>query len=228
MQSYKEDADNIMKPSITNRFREDLRNTLGRALESLQSRDFTREEIIRLSREIIRCSGRVISYIVSKDIERGIRELETCNHLVSRLLEIYNKEQDLVRGGLGLQSLVEYCEAVYLARASLDLNIECPSQIPPEAVVLGVLDMTGELRRIAINLIGEWDLESSRKIIDLMREIYNLLSPIDLPDAIAPGFRHKIDVLRRNIEDLETLYSDIRTRRDLIEALKNTKNSENT
>ncbi|MEZ0290849.1 MAG: hypothetical protein ABWJ42_07170 [Sulfolobales archaeon] len=214
-----------MKPRITDEYKSYLKDLLNRALEVLSNRDVEREEIIKISREIIRCSGKTITLIVAGDVESGLRVIRSCRDLVDRLLEIYRREPDLVRGGIALQSLVEFCEATTLIRSVVDIEIDCPSDIIPEALILGVLDMTGELRRIAVRLLGEWDLERSRDIIDLMKEIYDTLSHIDLPDAIAPGYRHKIDVLRRNIEDLETLYSDIKTRRDLIDSVKRTDNT---
>jgi len=208
-----------MKPRITDDYKKTLAETLRKKISELDKRDLIRENVIRISRDLIRCSGKVVSSILANNIDEAKREMGSCSDLLEDLAKHYYEAPDLVRG-IATQAFTEYCEALLLLKIFSGDTEECGDKIPPESVVLGVLDLTGELRRVAIKLLGEWDLDTVKEIIDLIKNIYLILSPQDYSDAIAPGYRHKIDVLRRNIEDLETLYSDIKTRRDLIESLR--------
>ncbi|MGC9009024.1 MAG: hypothetical protein ACP5I7_00205 [Sulfolobales archaeon] len=209
----------MMKPRITEEYKKELIEILRKKMSELDKRDLARERIIKISRDLVRCSGKVVSNILVNNVDDAKKELRICNDLLKDLMKHYSEAPDLVRG-IASQALTEYCEAAFLLKMYTEDVDEYSTQIPPESIVLGILDLTGEMRRIAIKLLGEWDLDTAREIIDLMKTIYLTLSPQDYPDAIAPGFRHKIDVLRRNIEDLETLYTDIKTRRELIRELE--------
>ena len=211
-----------MKPRITEEYKRDLIEILRKRMSELDKRDLVREHIIKISRDLVRCSGRVISSVLVDNIDDARRELKNCNSLLEDLIKHYSEAPDLVRG-IATQAFTEYCEALFLLNMYVRELNECINQIPPESVILGILDLTGEMRRIAIKSLGEWDLDTSREIIDLMKTIYSTLSPQDYPDAIAPGYRHKIDVLRRNIEDLETLYTDIKTRIEVVRELEKVK-----
>lgn len=211
-----------MRPRISEKSREETREMLSESLRELDRRDLVREDIIRLSRELIRCSGRLTSRVVSGDYRELEKEVESCRGLVRDLLRHTERDPDLVRGGVALQAFIEYCEATYLIYYTLGVDMRCDKTergVPVEAVLLGVLDMTGELKRIAIDALGDLDIETTEKILGLMKTIYDVLRGTDYPDAIAPGYRHKIDVLRRNIEDLETMFSDVKTRKMLIERI---------
>lgn len=208
----------MMKPRITEYLEKEILRIIDEAISVLDTRDLARENIIKISRDLIRCSGRVVSLLLAEERYKAENELRSCETLARELLKHLNEAPDLVRG-LGSQALAEYCEALLLSKIFIETTLECDDNIPKESVLSGILDLTGELKRIAIRLLGEWDLEKVREIIDLMKKIYLKLSPLDYPDALVPGYRHKIDVLRRNIEDLETLYVDVKTRRELINRL---------
>ena len=211
-----------MKPRITDDIKKDLRGTIEEIIRRLNRRDLRREEIIRRSREIIRCSGRLTAQIVSEgysDVNDILNRLRECEKNVIELLNYYEEDPDLVRGGVSLQAFIEFCEASYLAHILYGSESLCNlnKKMPEEAIILGILDATGELKRMAINALGRFDIDDAEDMLNLMREIYNILSGTDYPDPLVPGYKHKIDVLRRNIEDLEALLSDMKTRKRIID-----------
>jgi translin len=59
-------------------------------------------------------------------------------------------------------------------------------------------------------------VDESITIVRLISEIYSRLRYLDYPDSLVPGFKHKVDVMRRALEDLETLLVDVKSRRELI------------
>ncbi|MEM4971140.1 MAG: hypothetical protein QXE01_07815 [Sulfolobales archaeon] len=196
---------------------------IDRISAELDRRDSLREEILQISRELIRCSGRAVTYINASDLQRAREEIYRCAALVEKLLNIPERDRDLTRYGAPLQAFAEFCEAIYLYMVvsrdtgeSIDL---CGEKIPPEARLIAIEDLTGELRRQAISLLASWRVDESAWIVRLIGDIYSRLRYLDYPDSLVPGFRHKVDVMRRALEDLEALLADIRSRRVLIEKI---------
>ncbi len=196
---------------------------IDRISVELDRRDSLREEILQVSRELIRCSGRAVTYINAADLQRAREEIYRCATLVEKLLNVPERDKDLTRYGASLQAFAEFCESVYLYMVvggdigeSMGL---CSEKIPPEARLIAIEDLTGELRRQAISLLASWRVDESSWIVKLIGDIYSRLRYLDYPDSLVPGFRHKVDVMRRALEDLEALLADVRSRRALIERI---------
>jgi len=189
----------------------------------LDRRDSLRENILQVSRELIRCSGRAVTYINATDLQMAREEIYRCAALVEKLLNVPETDRDLIRYGAPLQAFAEFCEAVYLYMVvSEDIGesiVLCGEKIPPEARLIAIEDLTGELRRQAISLLADWKVDESSWIVKLIGDIYSRLRYLDYPDSLVPGFRHKVDVMRRALEDLEVLLADVRSRRVLIERI---------
>lgn len=202
-----------------------LRSEVDRAVAAIDRRDNVREEIFRLSREIVRCSGRAVTYVNAMDLQRAVAEISSCSPLIKDLVRVSRDEKDLVRYGLPLQAFVEYCEAIYLlslisGKVDESLARLCIDEAPPEAKLLAVGDLVGEIRRHVINLIAGWRVDEASVFVGLMRDIYSWVRYLDYPDSLVPGFRHKVDVIRRTIEDLEALLAEAITRRELIDEMR--------
>lgn len=205
-----------------------IRSEVEGSVVALDKRDNIREEIFRLSREIVRCTGRAVTYINAMDFSRAAVEIGSCGNLVEKLMRVSQGERDLVRYGLPLQAFVEYCEAIYLLTiisGSVDgaLARYCSEEAPPEAKLLAVGDLVGEIRRHVINLIAGWRLDEAVGFVNVMRDIYSWVKHLDYPDSLVPGFRHKVDVIRRSIEDLEVLLAEAMTRKELIDRIEDLK-----
>jgi translin len=207
-------------------------NTIYRDLESitrmitslLDKKDSNREKVIKVSRDLIRCSGYIINYIVANDVEKANNMLEKCSSQIIELDQISSLHPELLKGGLGLQAIIEFCEAEMLYNIITGSTIKCSyGEKYPEAYLLALCDLSGELKRLAILELSTWNIERAKQYIDIIKSIYNNIKILDYPDPITPGLRHKIDVLRRHIEDLETLYTDIKTRKELIDIINKPK-----
>jgi translin len=65
--------------------------------------------------------------------------------------------------------------------------------------ILGVLDLIGELRRVALNHLRRGKSNEADKTLKTMEELYENLMSLD-HTAIVPTFRVKADATRRIIE----------------------------
>lgn len=202
-----------------------LRSEVERAVAMIDKRDSVREEIFRLSREVIRCSGRVVTYLNAMDISKAVAEIGSCGPYIESLVRVSHDERDLVRYGLPLQAFVEYCEAIYLlmvmgGEVGSDLARYCGEEAPPEARLLAIGDLVGEIRRHVINLVTEWKIDDAVAFMKMMRDIYSWVKYLDYPDSLVPGFRHKVDVMRRAIEDLESMLGEAIIKRELMSRIE--------
>ncbi len=70
--------------------------------------------------------------------------------------------------------------------------------IPP--YVLGLGDVVGELRRIVLDMLRLGRASDAEALFKRMEEIYESLSLLIIPNALAPGLRPKVDVARKLVE----------------------------
>ena len=160
-----------------------------------------REEILKLSRDMIReCS------IAIKNIHR--KEFDNFNE---RINEIKSKHQDLLKlvnknPGIFFKYLKtpeqEFAESLTFYSIIRKKDIPSPSDlnINPLNYLLGLADVIGELRRYALDNIRNSRIEDLNIILENMDEIYTNLFTLDYPTGVTQDLRHKVDVARNLIE----------------------------
>lgn len=72
--------------------------------------------------------------------------------------------------------------------------------MPSVDYVLGLADVIGECRRLALDALREADVEKAEKCLQIMDEIYTELMGMDEAYMLVPGLRRKCDIARRIIE----------------------------
>jgi len=171
-------------------------------------KDSVREEVIRLSREIIRFSGEAVRMIHLGRLGDARDNLSSAGERVRSLVSRLRDHPDLFYSGLVYNCLSEYVEAYVFY--SLVVESRMPSLkelgVPYIPYLQGLGDVIGELRRYIIDLLNREEYEKARVYLDVMETIYQWLRKLNYPDALMPGVRHKVDVGRRLIEDTKVLY----------------------
>ncbi|MEM3832699.1 MAG: hypothetical protein QW128_03745 [Thermoprotei archaeon] len=194
-----------------------MKDIIENAIDLLRKKDLARENLIKISRELIRVSRSIVVGVHNGD---DVKELiEQAKKMVNEMLFILKDHPDLIDSVRS--SLQEYSEALIFNAILYENRLMSFTEldVDPASYLLGVSDALGELRREAIKNVDQWKLKEAMKILDLMRSINNELSKWDLPDAIVPGLRHKVDVNRRLIEDLEVMISEAKRAHDLIQSM---------
>jgi len=72
--------------------------------------------------------------------------------------------------------------------------------VPSVDYVLGLADVIGEFRRLALDFLREGEVEKGEKCLHTMDEIFIQLLALDEAYMLVPGLRHKSDADRRIIE----------------------------
>jgi translin len=74
------------------------------------------------------------------------------------------------------------------------LKVEIP------AILTGLADLVGELRRYILDLLRKGEFEKSEHLMNIMEMIYSNLLTFNFPDKLTPNLRPKVDAARWTIE----------------------------
>ncbi len=211
-----------IKEDVIDRIDKTLSEEIGRIDKYLSTKDEIRENIIRISREIIRYSSNCVSNIHLGKIDEAMQLLEKLYVKVTNLKEITKNHQDLYYSGTIYNALSEYVECLSLYSIITGKGVPRLSEldIPIPPYLQGLGDLIGELRRIILELLRKNRVDTALLLLNIMETIYYKLRRLHYPDALTPGLRHKIDVARRLIEDTKALTIDIANRLKLEKTIR--------
>lgn len=180
---------------------------LNEIVNYLDELDSCREKLLKISRDIIRYSKKIIHSIQQEEFSTSEKLIREMTVLKEEFMRIASKVPRLYHSNMVCNVLVEYVESyvVYaiVTRGKVplfrDLNVE------PIPYILGVLEAVGELRRLALEYVRKGDLDRADRVLNFMEGIYMELSVLNYPDSILPGFRRKCDLVRRMLDDTKNV-----------------------
>ncbi len=164
---------------------------LNEIVNYLDELDSCREKLLKISRDIIRYSKKIIHSIQQEEFSTSEKLIREMTVLKEEFMRIASKVPRLYHSNMVCNVLVEYVESyvVYtiVTRGKVplfrDLNVE------PIPYILGVLE----------------DLDRADRVLNFMEGIYMELSVLNYPDSILPGFRRKCDLVRRMLDDTKNV-----------------------
>ena len=178
-----------------------LKNIFTELIEALDKLDQDREEILKISRLMIRdCS------VAIKHIHR--REFDQYQEKINNIIVTHEKLVSLVNKNVGVffkylkTPEQEYAEAVAFFSIIMKKELPAPKvlKINPLNYALGLADVVGELRRYVLDNIRNSQVEELNDILESMDEIYTYLFSLDYPSGVTQDLRHKTDQARNIIE----------------------------
>lgn len=179
----------------------DLNKIFLEITKKLDELNQDREDIIKISREMIRNCSIAIKSIHRKEFDAYQEKIKEINNNHENLLKLINKNP-LVFGRYLKTPEQEYIEAVCLYSIIQDQPLPTPEDYGINQVnyLLGLADVIGELRRYALDQIRQDKFENLEKILDIMDNIYTQIFSLDYPKSLTHELRHKTDVARNLIE----------------------------
>jgi translin len=168
----------------------------------LMEKDKVRETFQKDMRKATRLSKQAILLIHQRRVKDAITLLGKAGEIISRLNESSAVYPDIIYSGLFNAALQEYSEANILLKLIEEQRFVTPEEInvPSVDYVLGLADVIGEYRRLALDALREGDLKRGEACLQMMDEIYTELMAMDEAYMLVPGLRRKCDVDRRIIE----------------------------
>ena len=166
--------------------------------EALRARRELRDEANKEIAQAIRLCGRAILYIHQDRFEEAERLIEEADKVRKRYKALLPAHPRLYGSVIQLeQELVE--AKAFLAYRTNKLY-ERTDEFP-EAYALGLADVLGELRRLAIELARRGELDKAMRVLKDSEELYLKLREIDY--TTVKELRHKLDVFRRSLTALK-------------------------
>jgi translin len=178
-----------------------LKNIFSELTETLDKLDHDREEILKISRSIIRDCSIAIKHIHRKEFDEYHQKINSViiNH--EKLISLVNRNPGFFYKYLKTPEQ-EFSEAVSFFSAVTKKEFPKPAElkVDPLNFALGLSDVIGELRRYALDNIRNSQIHDLNEILENMDEIYTYLFSIDYPSGLIQDLRHKTDVARNIIE----------------------------
>jgi len=199
-----------------------LSHDIGYIDSILSSKDTVREEIIRLTREIIRLSSEATRNIHLGKHAEALESIKKARDLVAKISRVLADHPDLYYSGLVYNALSEYAEATitYFLVVEKKMPSYKDLNIPYVPYLQGLGDVVGEIRRYVLTLLSKGLVEEASLYLEVMERIYLWLRKLNYPDPLVPGLRHKVDVARRLLEDTRALLINTRNAIVLISRLE--------
>ncbi len=195
---------------------------VDKANRYIKSVDSVREEVVKLTRDVIRYSGWSITFLHQGDVAKAKENLDHCESLARKVIEYASQKPELAYSGLIYNAISEYVEAKLFYSIVVESKIYDFEElgVHPVPYLQGLGDVVGELRRYALERIRQGDVKSAWRALSIMEAIYTSMRSLDYPDSVLPGVRHKVDVARGLIDDTKSMLVDIQSREDLKKVLE--------
>jgi translin len=173
-----------------------LEKSIETITKILEKEEREQDELLRLSREIVRGCSVAIKCIHSKELKSCEKQMAAVEKLVGRMREADGFDN------IQLQAYQEYAEARVLLSIIERKDIPTYEElgITFKAYLLGLLDCIGELRREMLEELKRRDKKKADYYFSKMDELYEALLPLKFSNSILPNFRRKQDVARMQIE----------------------------
>jgi translin len=182
--------------------------------KELEKFDALREDLIKISRDILKISKASIYEIHRNSLSSAESKLKSAKKLIAKIEALIKKNPLLSSVGAYNEALEEYVEAScyfgFMKKKKLptakELGVRTNIYIP------GVCDLVGELVRKAINSSIDGDFKTAKKIKDFVAAVYGELMMFNFRNIPA---RRKFDSIKYGLEKLENLILDLKLKKKL-------------
>jgi translin len=189
----------------------------------LTQKDKVREVAFEEIRKATSLSKQAILLCHQKRLGEATAKLNQAHQIISELRNSAKEYPYIIYGGMFSSAMQEYAEANIFITLIEESRFVTPDEIEVASVeyVLGLADIVGEYRRLALDALREGNVKAGEKCLESMDEIYVELEALDEAYMLVPGLRRKNDVARRIIESTRGDVTQEVRRRSLEEYLKN-------
>lgn len=179
-----------------------LRNILDDVKRELVEKEKTREAAQQDMRKATSLSKQSILRHHQKKKEEAEKLIEKAEELILKLHTMAKEYPSIIYGGMFSVALQEYSEAAIFLTLAKEARFITPKElsVPSVDYVLGLADVIGEYRRLALDALRVGDAEKGDECLKTMDEIYIELTALDEAYMLVPGLRRKCDVARKIIE----------------------------
>lgn len=170
--------------------------------DELTEKGKMREETQNSMRKATSLAKQVILLIHQKKMKEAEQLVQRAKKIIVDLNKMSEAYPEIIFSGSFDAARQEFSEANIFLRLIKDSRLPTPKElgVPSVDYVLGLADVVGEYRRLALDALRDGDVRKSEKCLRLMDDIYTELMGLDEAYMLVPGLRRKCDVARRIIE----------------------------
>ncbi|MEM0149304.1 MAG: hypothetical protein QXW10_00195 [Candidatus Micrarchaeaceae archaeon] len=178
----------------------DIRKEIELIEAELEKKQKTLDRINELSRDSIRYCAKAINMVHNRNFKESVALIEKSGNALAELKRITSDDYVL------LMPSQEFAEASILyGMASKAESKHIPNykelEISPEAYLLGLMDVVGELKREILDALRSNEIERAESYLALIESIFDATRSLRFPESVLPGFRKKQDVARIQLEN---------------------------
>ena len=161
-----------------------------------------REDTHESMRRATSLSKQAILLIHQKRLEDAAAMVKCAKDKIVNLQAQAKQYPDIIYGGMLSAAFQEYSEAnIFLVLVKEDRFVTpIEINVPSVDYVLGLADVIGEYRRLALDNLREGEVKKGERCLEIMDDIFIQLLALDEAYMLVPGLRHKSDIARRIIE----------------------------
>lgn len=176
--------------------------------------DNNRELLIKKSRDVLKLSKQVIYSVHRDNLDEAKKLVTRIESEKKKLFEISKKDQKLNSVGAYRVALGEYAEALLYYNFVRDKKIIKRKNlgISAEHYLLGIIDLTGELGRKAVQYAGNGNFKEVIVIKEAVSSIFKELLKFDFRDS---DMRRKFDSVKYDLKKLEDLVLELKLKERL-------------
>lgn len=179
-----------------------LKTILDTIRKELGKKDQIRETAQKQMRTMTSSSKQAILLIHQKRTKEAQTLLKKAKRIHAQLSHTSATHPDIIYSGMFSAALQEYSEANIFLNLTKENHLTTPDEInvPSIDYILGLADVIGEYRRLALDELREGNVKKGEKHLQTMDEMYTELMAMDESYMLVPGLRRKCDVARKIIE----------------------------
>jgi translin len=168
----------------------------------LMEKNKIREETHMSMRKVTSLSKQAILLIHQKKYGEAKKMLVEAKEKILGLQKLSEQYPEIIYGAMFNAALQEYSEANIFLTLVEQSRFATPIEInvPSIDYVLGLADVIGEYRRLALDNLREGDVDRGEECLAIMDQVFIQLLALDEAYMLVPGLRHKSDIARRIIE----------------------------
>ncbi len=179
-----------------------LEAVLQKIKNDLMQKNEVREQAHVTMRKATSLSKQAILLIHQKKYEDAENLIESAKERISSLQDLAKEYPEIVYGGMFSATLQEHSEARIFFTLVKESRFITPAEVnvPSVDYVLGLADVIGEYRRLALDNLREGEVKKGEECLEIMDQVFIQLLALDEAYMLVPGLRHKSDTARRIIE----------------------------
>lgn len=170
--------------------------------KDLEQYEEKREDLIKLSRDIIHNSKEIIYALQRGDQQEAKKHIPNIQKLIKSM------PKDSYDTGMASVAVQEYVEALmfYHVMADKKLPTRKDIEVDTNSYLLGLCDVTGELLRRAIKAVIDKDYQLFNELKNLVNEIWHQILFLELRNG---ELRKKSDQVKYAVKRLEEVEYDL-------------------